>query len=727
MNKLMTLMATVALVLAGRAGQMTYAPQGGENLWSDTSAWRIDGAAAGRVPTEADDVMVTDPELNAANPLTVAEDTSAAANGLILSNASETATSDPLVFTLGTNATLALKGDFLLGGRQSKAPHLLRQEPGSTLTGNQMMTAWTDQTTNSWDIAEGASATFKTYYLGRIENAVSVITNRGTVTATDWLRVGCMNGGHAYYENFGTTKVANNVHVGYSCGGRKIVPFARMTVHPGSLCEIGSGASVMSVGEDGIGELVVAGTFRYSGTRFRVGADTTSSTAIDHTIGRVVVCGDGVITNTSNNLILDTAVATRNEAYITLRDNGLWTLRPKSSTGMSQFSSGTNSYSSLVISNNASFYIQTNAGASFGEGVGSTSVVEVADNGYYKAPTTTSFAAGEGAFARAVLRDQAKFNTSIELQLGAGENSDAKMTVRDAATVEASRKILVASGANSQGELRLEGGSANVSPHASYVNGLQVGTADSVGRVTGWGALSSWNSALSASRQLTLWLKGQVVADGGTLNACCYSHINNEEGWHGVNAFGTDGWYAVSGGCVAFPRWLAVSNLTWCVGDDHALERPAMVNALTVKLTGAATGSYLCGALYAADHADVPAGLPAEKNLRPIGIWRVGYGKANTIDGPGKAVAFTSADVTVKIGLANTTVKPNRKVTIRPWRYDMAQGAWVGGESTEFDPKNPYVTFANVEPCVDAGKTGWNLGWFAVTADDSVGLVLLVK
>ena len=727
MKRLMTLMTTVALALAGWADQMTYAPQGGENLWSDASAWRIDGAAVGRVPTETDDVLATDPALNAANPLTVAEDTSAAANGLILSNASATATSDPLVFTLGTNATLALKGDFLLGGRSSKTPHLLRQEPGSTLTGNQMMTAWTDRTTNCWDIAEGASATFKTYYLGRIENAVSVITNRGTVTATDWMRVGCINGGHVYYENYGTTKVANNVHVGYSCGGRKIVPFARMTVHPGSLCDIGGGSSIMAVGQDGIGELSVAGLFQFSGSNFRVAADDTSSTAIDHSIGRIVVCGDGVITNTTNTLLLDVARAERSEAHITLRDNGVWSIGPKSSGGTSLFSSGANSCSSLVISNNASFYIRTNAGASFGEGVGSTSVVEMADNGYYKAPTTTMFGTGEGAHARVVLRDQALFNTSMELRLGAGGGSDAKMTICDAATAQASRKIVVASGSGSRGELRLEGGSANVSPHASYVNGLQVGTADSVGRVTGWGALSSWNSAISANKQLTLWLKGQVVADGGTLNACCYSHINNEEGWHGVNAFGTDGWYAVNGGCVAFPRWLAVSNLTWCIGDDHALARPELVNALTVKLTGAATGSYLCGALYAADHADVPTGLPAEKNLRPIGIWRAGYGNTNTSDGPGKAVAFTSADVTVKIGLANTTVKPKRKVTIRPWRYDEANGVWVGGESTEFDPADPYVTFANVTPCVDAGKTGWNLGWFAVTADDSTGLVLLVK
>ena len=737
MKKLMTVMATVALVLAGRADLMTYAPQGGENLWSDTSAWRIGGEAAGRVPMETDNVQIDDPALDAAHPLTVAEGTSVKVGTFALSNTSSSATS-PLTFRLAENATLDVTSTetSYIGARSSMGSVALVQETGSLLSVKNLLMGWNGGYDSSWIIATGATVTASAQMeLGRTDGAYCHVTNHGVVTLNG-LHVGSQNGCTVDFENFGVVTNLGTTRICNSRGNAKRLNQGTLHVNPGA--SMVQKDDDLTIGADGRGVLdVEGGMFLDVNTTLQLGLSSYTydfkDDDIKHAVGTLRIHGDGVVSTNVPKCGVAISAGCKDGAsgHIILTDNGKLALYGWSSHSII-FGDGKESVGTLTLSNNASFAITKNLGIQFAKGASSRAKLVMADQTLVTSATDNTFASGSNSVAEVNLSGSAVLNADGGSQaFASGQDSSVKVTLADSAKMQWKGSMKVGAGVGSKSDIRLRGGKIAFQTHSSTLRYLTLGSPDSEVRLSGWGAIErSGTTTYTANRSFNLDLCGLVIADGEgqprMLDFNIMGRVNGADEVTVLNACGTNGWYAVNGGCVALPSYWPVDATTYCVGDFRGLSRPNVVNAFTVAMTGAATGKYLHGSLYAPEHEDVPAGLPAEKHLRPIGIWRIGYGGSTGVE-PGKAVAFTSADVTMRVGLALSGIKPNRKVTIRPWRYDMAQGAWVGGESTEFDPESPYVTFANVEPCVAAGTTGWNLGWFAVTADDSVGLVLLVK
>ena len=733
MKKLIAMVLTVALAFAGRADLMTYAPQGGDNLWGNASAWQIDSVAAGRVPTGADDVLIVDSAIDATHPLTVASGTSATVGTFSLSNASATATS-PLTLRLAENAVLnVLSGPSYLGARNSKGPASIFLETGSVLNiADEIIIGWNGGGTNLWEISEGASANLKKLTLGRTDNSCTIVTNRGALSATSNLFVGWMNSSSSIFENFGVVTNASSMFVAYSSGGSTYPCFGRYVVHENAT-HIAKDS--FSVGWDGDGEREVRGVVRSDVTSavLTLGGKACSSTKQTYSTGRLEISGNGQIcTNGTFKTRLDVkaGVGKGSKTWLTMRDNAQIQIAPQNSGRNVAFAIGEDSESHLTMSNNAIFKISTNYGTDFACGSNSSAIVELRDSAYYYAPANIELAEGRDASVWLSLDGDSSMRANSKLNIASGVGSKVWVSLADSARLQNSYDIEVAKGSRSFAEIRLKGGVVDKRAYTLH-NTIWLGSNDSTAVLRGWGSVDSSSKTFSDSQIVQLQMNGLIVADGAGVardleiqRLSCVNVISNGCD-HTVNASGTNGWYAINKGRLLFPHYDKVSADTWMIGDGKHLANPVLVNAVKVAFSGAATGSYLHGALYAGDHDDVPEGLPTGNHVAPLAVWRLGYGATKAAVEPGKAVAFTSADVTMKVGLAYSGIKTGRKVRIRPWQY--VDGAWVAGEETEFDPENPYVTFTNVEPCVKAGTAGWNLGWFAVTADDSSGLVLLVK
>lgn len=726
----------VTLAFAGRADSMTYAPQGGDNLWSDTSAWQIDGAAADRVPTDADDVLITDPAIDSTHPLTVASGTAAEAGTFSLGNTDASASS-PLTLRLSENATLSAPKDMsYIGSRSSEGPVALIQDPGATLSVKRIRMGWNEGFASIWGIATGAAVNVDGLTeIGHADNAYCYVTNNG-VFITEGLYVGSNKGPLVNFENFGT--IINNGATRLceeSTSSHSYLNRAKLHINSGSSMMTKNGD--FRIGSDGKGDVEVEGALTLGATTgFVLGRKSVTydfkDEEIKHPVGTLRICGNGVVTNASG---YKTSIIAGSgdfaSGHLILADNGKMMFDGDSAKGC-VFGSGEGATGTLTLSNNAVFSITKSIGMQFASGVGAHARLVMADQSSVSSMTANEFASGSGSDAEVDMSGSAVFTVPGSVTIASGTDASASVTLADDSEMQMKEGLTVGSGAGSKVDIHLRGGSVAFSPHAT-IRYLRLGSPDSTVRMSGWGRVKPYGTTTyTKSRYFNLDLCGMVVADGEeqsrVLDFNIIGRVNGADEVSVLNACGTNGWYAVNGGCLAMPSYLAIDAMTYCVGDFRGLCRPNMVNAFTVSFVGAATeGMYLHGSLYAPEHEDVPAGLTITKHVRPVGIWRIGYGDSNGAAEPGKAVAFTSADVTMKVGFAFSGFKPNRKVWICPWRYDEAQKKWIGGHAVEYNPEDPYVTFAGVTPCVEAGRPGWNLGWFAVTADDSSGIVLIIK
>ncbi len=219
-----------------------------------------------------------------------------------------------------------------------------------------------------------------------------------------------------------------------------------------------------------------------------------------------------------------------------------------------------------------------------------------------------------------------------ELFIGGRGAGTGRVTVHEGVTNSTmkstynSGEVHVGGGSNADfgaGELLLKGGAMWVRGSSSF----NIGVGESSGLVRGWGVVLP--SDLNTRWTTTLTLKfgnGVVVADGGGRNRL----LDFNDPYQLVRAVtnsvsgGTNGWYAVNGGCVHFPYVDHSYNATVerCLGDNRWSAEPDLVNSvwLSIKNTG---GGAIHGGFYASDRTDCHLDeLPAHDGI--VGVWKLG-------------------------------------------------------------------------------------------------------
>lgn len=208
---------------------------------------------------------------------------------------------------------------------------------------------------------------------------------------------------------------------------------------------------------------------------------------------------------------------------------------------------------------------------------------------------------------------------------------------------------------------------------------------------------------------------GQVIADGGTLDLNSVVNVTNLVANMPVDT--SNGWYAVNGGYVRFPRtWYGSgTKFTRSIGATPYSPQPDFVNSMTFTVEQAPQGNnYFRGGVLAIDNENAHAdSLPPNDGV--AGLWT--FGIFDSLLWSGKR-AFTSISMTFHYD--RTKVPEGRRVSLR--RY--VNGSWVRvGSACPAANEQPFVSTSKpLAPVSDA----MNVGTFAVLAD-KVGMVIIFR
>ncbi len=324
-----------------------------------------------------------------------------------------------------------------------------------------------------------------------------------------------------------------------------------------------------------------------------------------------------------------------------------------------------------------------------------------------------------------------------ELRIGGRGAGSGRVTVHAGVTntiVKSSYdngEVHVGGGGNASfgaGELLLKGGAMWVKGTSTF----NIGVGESLGLVRGWGVVLP--NALNTRWTQTLTLKfgkGVVVADGEgqdrlldfndpyELTRCVTNSISG----------GTNGWYAVNGGCVHFPYVNHSYNATVerCLGDNRWSAQPDLVNSvwLSIKNTG---GGAIHGGFYASDRTDCHlAELPSHDGI--VGVWKLGETDDQSSTGCSNwhswesgvpSPTLTSAKVRFRYDEAAI---PARAVRLLLYRYESNSWKLVGEKRLPDDV--PRIETANFLARIPNDKA--NIGTFALVAKTFKGTHIMVK
>ena len=432
MKKLIMTVMTVALAFAGRADLMTYAPQGGDNLWSDTSAWRIGGAAAGRVPTEADDVSLFG-AWTAAFPLTVSTGSAATANTIGFGNA--------------------------ISGSAGDVVHMKIE--GSLATASTFATnVWgTAGVTSVVTVAEGGSFTGSGCdWIGATAGSRTVITNNGTMTFNDFHLVET-KGAEASLDNYGVLKVDGECVIG-DRASKGPYGFGRLYLHPGSTLEKkvslkGGAYTFLEVGSGVPGELVVENELvMQKSDQIRLGRE-------EGVEGHLIIRGEGIVTNNpSGDMNVDLGNNKSAIGRLTMTDNARLFVK-KTVTCLS--GAGKDGSKAYVTMSGNSIVDGKNSGMVFGDGKNSFTSFDLSGSATFNSPSDFPIATGEGATGRIVLSDNAGLISKTHLQFG-GVATALDLCISNNAYISATRqhKFLSEPDCTGTGTVTMAGGQIRI-------------------------------------------------------------------------------------------------------------------------------------------------------------------------------------------------------------------------------------------------------------------------
>lgn len=282
--------------------------------------------------------------------------------------------------------------------------------------------------------------------------------------------------------------------------------------------------------------------------------------------------------------------------------------------------------------------------------------------------------------------------------------------------------LAVGTNSASSGTVVLRGGAIGITGGESGVWKLLLGSGGgrTSGRMAGWGAVTK----VSGTLRMTLY--GQVVADGeGTARDLDFSEVKTVGKGKDdpLNTCGTNGWYAVNKGRIVYPRaqnCKANESSHPTVGDYPSRIEPTAMNSFCYTVDTPPNEQYYNFAeLYAVDRNDIPAGLPVIGNDVVAGVWRIGLSSAKG-DVP-KPISFNGMSITFRYDWRD--MREGQNVVV--YRHDGSpSGVWKRiSDKTAISSVNNTVSTRSF----NASAETWNVGWFAVVAEDHRGFVLSFK
>lgn len=323
------------------------------------------------------------------------------------------------------------------------------------------------------------------------------------------------------------------------------------------------------------------------------------------------------------------------------------------------------------------------------------------------------------------------------IYLGSGDFGRGRLVVGEDATVDNISSLYLGVANESDGTLELRGGTVKV--RGSSTTGTQsifIGNESTrgdmtSGRIVGYGRIGTSNG-----QNLRMRPYGQFIADGGgvarDLNFADIRTIGTNAN-DNVNGCGTNGWFAVNKGRFIYPRSQnctidSTSHPT--VGDYPSRNTPTMLNSFRYTLVTKPTGKseyFNYAELYATDRDDIPAGLPAGKNVTVAGVWRFGLASNRSYASDPNPIAFGGMKLTFRYD--HRAMKPGQRVSV--YHHDgSATGSWkrISAEQPAFATlTEPAENLIETTTALDSTDETWNAGWFAVVADGRKGMYIVFK
>ena len=299
------------------------------------------------------------------------------------------------------------------------------------------------------------------------------------------------------------------------------------------------------------------------------------------------------------------------------------------------------------------------------------------------------------------------------------------------------------------GRVVLSGGSFSAGANAAQIP-LVVGrlaTAaanDGIGEIRGWGKVTHSNAG-DASADRRIQLRGQIVADGGgePHDLDCGGFIRTSDYATDPNPAGrTNGWYAVRGGRLIYPRSEALANASlitigdwpYC-GTPSDLDRPepTLVNSLQLRLFDSsgeaiADGNYNYAMLYAADRGDIPGVVPGSgSGEKTLGVWRLGHFSDSGDVGanPVSPVPFGTCTLRFRLDDSGLGSIDWTEFSVVLFRWDGSAWKRVGKASSG---EMPYIgTAAPQERYTANAGDNWNVGWYCAALVRNSPFVLVIR
>lgn len=314
-------------------------------------------------------------------------------------------------------------------------------------------------------------------------------------------------------------------------------------------------------------------------------------------------------------------------------------------------------------------------------------------------------------------------------------------------TLSGVRLLKLGESAGSVGSLSVAGGAVIVnattaattssSGHSIYVgmvdeSGEQTQTA--IGSIRGYGKIGR-SEADDDSKHARIKNYGQIVADGGDLDLGLFRLVGLST--VDANKCGTNGWYAVNGGRLIYPRRLPVSSANHIAIGDYGTNTGAdgnldisLVNSLQVQLYKDGSPrldyQYNYAMLYAADRADIPGTIPcsADKGDKVLGVWRLGHFSdlgdvGATPQNPDSR--FDTASVRIRFDDAGINWEKDSVVLYR-WNGSKWDRVGKATEGTHIGTAAPQPRYESSDP-----NDNWNIGWYAVLRKRKTGLMVIVR
>lgn len=300
-----------------------------------------------------------------------------------------------------------------------------------------------------------------------------------------------------------------------------------------------------------------------------------------------------------------------------------------------------------------------------------------------------------------------------------GENSGGCGTVLLDGVAVTNSQMTVGCAADSCGFLHLRGAT-------NFASAVKIRDNEfAYGQLRGWGMIYQYSSSADSGEMNGFYMNGQTIADGEGVEGRTLDFRLARSGNGGKynartsianGATGTNGWFAINKGVLAYPM-LVVSSASWSgTFGDNTNTVCDLVNTVRIDYNQSANkGPWIEALLYANDSALVPSGLKG----RTLGVW--GFRSNIKYDNRDSQLSNLT-NFSLRFRYDHSTLASGASVSVM--RYDQSAGEWHRIAKSEHDSDSPFISVT--AQTADGAGYDRNLGIFAVV-NDSVGLSIFVR